>query len=42
MRIGAVTAIRFYEKNGFRFTGRDVLLRDGLWEREMEYTEKDQ
>ena len=35
-------AIRFYEKNGFRFTGRDVLLRDGLWEREMEYTEKDQ
>ena len=34
-------AIRLYEKMGFRFTGRDVPLRDGLWEREMRYSEKD-
>lgn len=33
-------AIALYKKNGFRFTGNDILLRDGLWEREMEYTEK--
>lgn len=34
------TAIRLYEKMGFRFTGRDKPLKPGLWEREMEYTEK--
>ena len=33
-------AIHLYEKSGFRFTGNDVLLREGLWEREMQYTEK--
>lgn len=35
-------AIRLYEKTGFRFTGHDIPLRDGLWEREMVYTEKKQ
>lgn len=34
-------AIRLYEKMGFRFTGQDIPLRDGLWEREMRYSEKD-
>ena len=34
-------AIRLYEKMGFRFTGQDIPLREGLWEREMRYTEKD-
>lgn len=33
-------AIGLYEKMGFRFTGRDVCLKPELWEREMEYTEK--
>ena len=33
-------AIRLYEKLGFRFTGADTLLREGLMEREMIYTEK--
>ena len=33
-------AIRLYEKLGFCFTGVDDLLREGLWEREMIYTEK--
>lgn len=33
-------AIRLYENVGFRFTGRDIPLREGLWEREMRYTEK--
>lgn len=33
-------AIALYEKNGFRFTGNDIPLRGGLWEREMRYTEK--
>ena len=33
-------AIHLYEKSGFRFTGNDIPLRDGLWEREMIYTEK--
>lgn len=33
-------AIGFYEKMGFRFTGRDVCLKPELWEREMEYMEK--
>lgn len=33
-------AIRLYEKMGFRFTGRDISLKPGLLEREMEYTEK--
>ena len=28
-------AIQLYEKCGFRFTGKDIPLRDGLWEREM-------
>ena len=32
-------AIGLYEKMNFRFTGNDTLLRDGLWEREMVYTE---
>ena len=32
-------AIALYEKMNFRFTGNDALLRDGLWEREMVYTE---
>ena len=32
-------AIGLYEKMSFRFTGNDTLLRDGLWEREMVYTE---
>ena len=31
------TAIRLYEKMGFRFTGNDIPLREGLWEREMTY-----
>ena len=35
-------AIRFYEKRDFRFTHNDNLLRNGLWEREMIYTEKNQ
>ena len=35
-----INAIRLYEKLGFRFTGRDVPLRDGLFEREMTYMEK--
>lgn len=35
-----MAAIRLYEKMGFRFTGQDIALRDGLWEREMRYTEK--
>ena len=33
-------AIGLYEKMNFRFTGNDAFLRDGLWEREMVYTEK--
>lgn len=33
-------AIRLYEKMGFRFTDRNIQLRENLWEREMEYTEK--
>ena len=33
-------AIRLYEKMGFRFTGRDIQLKNGLLEREMRYTEK--
>lgn len=33
-------AIHLYEKSGFRFTGNDICLREGLWEREMLYTEK--
>lgn len=33
-------AIRLYEKMSFRFTGQDIPLRNGLWEREMRYTEK--
>ena len=37
---GNAAAIHLYEKSGFRFTGRDIILRDGLWEREMIYTEK--
>ncbi|MBQ8236919.1 MAG: GNAT family N-acetyltransferase [Oscillospiraceae bacterium] len=32
-------AIHLYLKMGFRFTGADTQLRDGLWEREMIYTE---
>ena len=32
-------AVGLYRKIGFRFTGRDTLLRPGLWEREMIYTE---
>ena len=32
-------AAGLYRKTGFRFTGRDTLLRPGLWEREMKYTE---
>lgn len=35
-----ITAIRLYEKMGFRFTGQDVPLRNGLFEREMRYMEK--
>ena len=35
-------AIRLYEKTGFRFTGHEIPLRDGLTEREMRYTEKNQ
>lgn len=34
-------AIRLYEKCGFRFTGQKTLLREGLWELEMQYREKD-
>lgn len=34
-------AIRLYQTMGFRFTGRDIRLRAGLWEREMLYTEND-
>ena len=33
-------AIHLYEKMGFRFTGQDVPLRNGLLEREMRYMEK--
>ena len=33
------TAIALYEKTGFCFTGNDLLLREGLWEQEMRYTE---
>ena len=33
-------AIRLYEKTGFRFTGNDAPLGNGLSEREMRYTEK--
>ena len=32
-------AIARYEKMNFCFTGNDTPLRDGLWEREMVYTE---
>lgn len=39
---GNASAIGLYEKMGFRFTGSDIPLRDGLWEREMVYTEKKQ
>ena len=35
-----MSAIRLYEKMGFRFTGQDVPLRNGLFEREMRYMEK--
>ena len=35
-------AIRLYEKMGFRFTGMDIPLKNGLVEREMKYTENDQ
>lgn len=35
-------AIRLYKKMGFRFTGKDTQLREGLWEREMEYTDKNE
>ena len=35
-----INAIRLYEKMGFRFTGVDVPLRNGLFEREMRYMEK--
>ena len=31
------TAIRLYEKSGFRFTGNDRILKDDLLEREMVY-----
>ena len=34
-----LAAIHLYEKNGFRFTGKDIQLRDGLWEREMVRTQ---
>ena len=34
-------AIRLYEKLGFRFTGNDFQRKEGLWEREMKYTEKE-
>lgn len=34
-------AIQLYEKLGFRFTGKDTLLRDSLWEREMKYGSPD-
>ena len=34
-------AIALYEKVGFCFTGNDVPLRNGLWEREMEYKHPD-
>ena len=33
-------AIRFYEREGFRFTGNNKLIRMGLWEQEMQFTEK--
>ena len=33
------TAIALYEKTGFCFTDNDLPLREGLWEREMKYTE---
>lgn len=33
-------AIHLYEKMGFRFTGNEKMLRPGLYEREMQYTEK--
>ena len=33
-------AVRLYEKMGFRFTGTDIPLKSGLYEREMRYTEK--
>ena len=35
-------AINFYEKMGFRFTGVDIPRKNGLWEREMRYMEKNQ
>lgn len=35
-------AIGFYGKRGFRFTFNDSPLKNGLWEREMQYTEKSQ
>lgn len=35
------TAIRLYRKLGFRFTGKDIQLRENLLEREMIYTEKE-
>ena len=35
-----IGAIRLYEKMGFRFTGHDIPLRDGLLEQEMRYMEK--
>lgn len=38
---GNVSAIGLYQKMGFRFTGKAIPLRNGLWEREMEYTEND-
>lgn len=34
-------AIRLYEHMGFRATGKRTLLREGLWELEMEYRERD-
>lgn len=33
-------AIGLYLRNGFQFTGNDTYLREGLWEREMKFTEK--
>ena len=37
-----IRAIRLYEKMGFRFTGVDIPLKNGLAEREMRYMEKNQ
>lgn len=34
-------AIRLYEKFGFRRTDNKIFLREGLWELEMKYWEKD-